>query len=247
MKNRKNNYCVYVHIFPNKKKYVGQTSDPAKRWANGKGYARQRIVYAAIKKYGWENIDHIIVADGLSKAEADDLERKLIADYDAIESGYNVLIGGKTVPRYEWTQEHSRNIALAKMKRVNCYTRSGDYVATFRSIMEAAEWVGGSLKTISSCCNGDKKSAYGYIWRKCGEPFDKYETENRKGGARKIPVVAYTLSGEYVGLFDSAKTASETLKVNATSIALVCKGKKPQVGGYTFRYFNEEEGSEDGQ
>ena len=52
---------------------------------------------------------------------------------------------------------------------------------------------------------------------------------------------------KYVGLFDSAKTASETLKVNATSIALVCKGKKPQVGGYTFRYFNEEEGSEDGQ
>ena len=73
-------YTVYVHIFPNGKRYVGLTSQNVeKRWLRGGGYVDQNYVFKAIKKYGWDNIEHVIWCSGLSKAEASDLERELIA------------------------------------------------------------------------------------------------------------------------------------------------------------------------
>lgn len=72
-------YTVYIHIFPNQKKYVGITGQRTKdRWrVNGNGYKPQKLVYRAIKKYGWENIEHIIVAENLSVTKAGELEKKL--------------------------------------------------------------------------------------------------------------------------------------------------------------------------
>lgn len=41
-------YTVYMHVFPNGKKYVGITSqDVSRRWRDGKGYEGQ-VVYGAI-------------------------------------------------------------------------------------------------------------------------------------------------------------------------------------------------------
>lgn len=52
-------YIVYIHIFPNGKRYVGLTTqDVDSRWRNGEGYKHQ-FVYKPIKKYGWNNIKHI--------------------------------------------------------------------------------------------------------------------------------------------------------------------------------------------
>ena len=53
MKNKKY-YWVYVHTFPNSKKYVGLTTQKNinRRWANGLGYRTQKLIYRAILKYG---------------------------------------------------------------------------------------------------------------------------------------------------------------------------------------------------
>ena len=49
-------YTVYMHVFPNGKKYVGITSqDVSRRWRDGEGYEGQ-VVYGAILKYGWNNV-----------------------------------------------------------------------------------------------------------------------------------------------------------------------------------------------
>lgn len=56
-------YTVYMHVSPSGKRYIGITSQKVeKRWANGKGYKTQQYFYRAIKKYGWNNFQHIIVA-----------------------------------------------------------------------------------------------------------------------------------------------------------------------------------------
>ena len=89
------NYSVYTHIFPNGKQYVGITqTKPEERWRNGRGYRLQPKVYAAIKKYGWDNIEHIVLFHNLTKEEAEKKERELIRDFDTIANGYNVDKGG---------------------------------------------------------------------------------------------------------------------------------------------------------
>ena len=91
----KNDYCVYCHTFPNGKRYIGITNNCNQRWKNGDGYKHQRKVYNAIMKYGWDNIRHEILVDGIPKEKAQELEKKLIAEFDGIQNGYNVSVGGE--------------------------------------------------------------------------------------------------------------------------------------------------------
>lgn len=99
-------YSVYMHKFPNGKVYVGITSKPLEeRWGtDGRNY-RSQFVYKAIQKYGWDNIDHICVADGLTDVEACALEIELISKYNAtsIDCGYNCTTGGEK--SYDFSEE----------------------------------------------------------------------------------------------------------------------------------------------
>lgn len=94
VKNIKENYRVYIHIFPNQKTYIGITRQTVeKRWRNGLGYKNQPI-YNQIKKYGWDNIKHIVLYENLSRQEAQLKEIELIQEYDSINNGYNISFGG---------------------------------------------------------------------------------------------------------------------------------------------------------
>lgn len=97
-------YCVYIHTFPNGKKYVGLTGrKPHLRWRKGKGYeeGRHPAMYNAIQKYGWENVTSEIVRDKLTKEEACNLEIELITKFKTnIKEygkgfGYNMDSGGE--------------------------------------------------------------------------------------------------------------------------------------------------------
>lgn len=100
------NYCVYVHTSPSGKRYVGQTgTKPEKRWGkNGANYLKKErngeymhIAFArAILKYGWDNIEHEIIASNLTKEEADNFEKLLIEKLNTKNRnyGYNLKDGG---------------------------------------------------------------------------------------------------------------------------------------------------------
>ena len=66
-----NTWSVYIHTTPSGKKYIGITSiNPKERWNGGiSGYKGQIFEYA-IRKYGWNNIIHEIIATNLSQEEA---------------------------------------------------------------------------------------------------------------------------------------------------------------------------------
>ena len=91
-------YCVYKHTTPNNKVYIGITSkNPLERWNNGHGYASNKHFTNAIMKYGWDNIQHEILFEGLTKEEACQKEIELIAFYKSnnCEFGYNRSSGGE--------------------------------------------------------------------------------------------------------------------------------------------------------
>lgn len=90
-------YSLYVHITPNNKFYIGITKQkPVKRWLNGKGYQRQSYFYNAILKYGWKNIQHIILYSNLTKEDAENKEILLIKllKSNNRKYGYNIENGG---------------------------------------------------------------------------------------------------------------------------------------------------------
>lgn len=95
-------YCIYIHIFPNNKVYVGQTCQlPERRWRKGINYKTQPYVYRAIQKYGWESIKHRILAINLKAEDANYLEDLYIVKiYKSNDKrfGYNCDRGGKVNP-----------------------------------------------------------------------------------------------------------------------------------------------------
>ena len=90
-------FCVYEHVFPNEKRYIGITSNAEKRWKNGEGYRTQGKIAKAIKHYGWDNVKHNVILDDLDKEQAIILEKYLISALDTIENGYNTAIGGDNI------------------------------------------------------------------------------------------------------------------------------------------------------
>jgi group I intron endonuclease len=98
-------YTVYIHRNKiNNKCYVGITCQTVhERWRNGDGYLiknnngqySQPKIARAIKKYGWDNFEHIIWAENLSHDEACHIEKLLIAIWDTINNGYNITKGGE--------------------------------------------------------------------------------------------------------------------------------------------------------
>ena len=71
-------YIVYVHITPDNMHYYGVTSNPKYRWeCNGIHY-RDTSLNTYIEKYGWENIQHIVLYENLSYDDALKIEDSLI-------------------------------------------------------------------------------------------------------------------------------------------------------------------------
>ena len=88
--NSENNYLVYELSFPDGKKYYGRTYNTDARWQRGYGYKTQKVG-KAIEEVGWENVQKRIIAENLTKENAQIIEHSLIkgtqSDVDLL--GYN--------------------------------------------------------------------------------------------------------------------------------------------------------------
>lgn len=90
-------WCVYVHISPSIKYYVGITCQrPESRWRYGKGYEYNTYFTRAINKYGWDNFQHEVIASNLTEEEAKNFEKLLIKKLKSNNQkyGYNLTEGG---------------------------------------------------------------------------------------------------------------------------------------------------------
>ena len=182
-------FCVYMHVNKaNGKKYIGITSgNPLTRWANGKGYYRNKHFSDAIIKYGWANFDHVILQSGLSKDEACAEEQRLIKLYGTQDKnkGYNLTNGGehfkhstfsrklmsqkrKGIKPPPFTEEHKARIREnhgggADSVTVICIETGKVYA----SINDAARDTGINKKGISGCVRRllHYNTAGGFHWK----------------------------------------------------------------------------------
>ena len=56
-----NNYSVYQHVTPDGMYYFGQTNNIKRRWSNNGAKYKTTSLYPYIEKYGWDNIQHIVL------------------------------------------------------------------------------------------------------------------------------------------------------------------------------------------
>ena len=163
-------YCVYSHTNKtNGKIYIGQTCQkPEKRWKNGAGYENCIRFYNAIKKYGWNNFEHEIIASNLTKQEADNFERLLIEKLNTQNDsyGYNICSGGGGTENRQFSDETKQKMKLAKKgKKINQYDKQGNFIRSWDYIRDADKALGINNSSIIRCCRGIAKTAGGFVWR----------------------------------------------------------------------------------
>lgn len=239
-------YTVYMHISPSGKRYIGITRQrPVARWKNGRGYINNEYFYRAIKKYGWDNIEHQILYNDLTKEEAEQKEIELISYYrsDARAYGYNIDHGGHSIGRMsdETKAKLSASHMCVNTTSVDKYSKNGEFIKTYDSVIAAANKHDVSYVAISACCRNVLKSVSGFVWRYHGDELTSEHLEwcNSNGiDNLKIPVCQYTLDGEFVGEYESAEFVGKTYGFNAVSIRKCCKCERRTSGGYIWQYAN---------
>lgn len=227
----KANYKVYKHTAPNGKVYIGITmNEPKRRWQGGAGYKDHPHFYNAINKYGWENIKHEVLFDGLTKEEAEAKEIELIAAYNATnrEYGYNVANGGNARGK---TAEETKQKISGSLK--------GHLVTdeARRKMSEKAK-----LRV------GERHHNYGVKMseeqkRKISEALRGFkhseETKEKLRGihaGEKHPQCRAVICVETGETFEYIRKAAQKYNIAPPNIVKCCKGERAKAGGFSWRY-----------
>lgn len=170
-------FIVYEHLFPNGKRYFGITSkEPNQRWENGSGYTKdkQSVVYNAIQKYGWDNIEHNVLFKDLSFEEATNMEKYLINKYKTNcrrygnSYGYNMTDGGEGSLGHKVSDE-----GLKKMSEARLGKRGKDCPTSKVVVCDGVEYE--SLELFKEHFNYPKGNINGWLSGRVAMPKEWYD------------------------------------------------------------------------
>lgn len=255
-------YCVYAHKNKtNGKIYIGISKDVGKRWA-GKihAYRHSTLFYNALKKYGWDGFDHIVLWDDMSLEEACKYEEAMIFLFKFSGISYNITAGGEGhlgVPLTEEQKEKLRNIHKGKhfseehrkrlseaqkksshrRKKVYAFNElTGELIKEYDSIAEASRNLNLSDSNISEAAAGINRTSGGYVWG-YSPNVDKTRLKHpieRKTRRKKI--FCYDLNGNFIGEYECAYDAADKVQGNYKAIHSCCAKKRITYKGYIWRY-----------
>ena len=113
------------------------------------------------------------------------------------------------------------------------YTKEGEFVARFDSMVEAAERTPSvTSNNIFHCCNKDKPSCGGFVWRYEGDKDTQYKNN------AQTKVLQYDKNGHFVARFNSVKEASLATGVISTGISNCVAGLSLSSGGFIWKQDN---------
>lgn len=223
-----NRYCVYKHETPSGKVYIGVTSvEPEKRWSCGHGYSYNPHFWRAIVKYGWDNISHEILFDGLSKEEAYSLEIELIREHNSTDPqfGYNITEGGCGGTAGVRNSEETRRKKSESARR----SWNSPNRARRKSSKSSPRFLTDSEKLTIS----ERQKA---LWR---DPTVRKSImdgmKNGKPHGKKKPVSQYTEDGELVKVWESMCAIEKELGIPTGAISACCSGKRKFCKGFIWK------------
>lgn len=209
-----NEYCVYkITNKLNGKIYIGMSKNLKNRWsANGIHYKQSKRFYNAIKKYGWNNFEKVVLVEGLSFEDACDLEVESISKYNSRDKkiGNNIAEGGNggiiylTHPKgmlgkNQTEYQKTSHKEWASKKENNCMT-NGKVV--WGDTHKHPQGMKGKKQT-----EKQKNSARG----------NKYSCKKVKGTLPNGKVIIFDSLNDCCEYFDLKPTSSVTIKLLKTN------------------------------
>lgn len=211
-------FIVYMHENKiNHKIYIGITCQkPTQRWRGGKGY-KIGAFKNAIDKYGWNNFEHIILFEHLSKEEACLKEQELIKQYNTMDNnyGYNLCEGGNLTLGYHHTKNSKLKMSKSKKDMYDgvnnpMYGKNGILAPMYGKHLTEEH-----KRKISET----KKGKTNYHTKTLYKKVDQYD-----------------LDGKFIKTWESISSIERKLNIKGTHISRVCRGKRKTTGGYVFKY-----------
>lgn len=246
-------YCIENLL--DHKKYIGQSVNLKKRLSKHLYELKNNRHFndhlqQAWNKYGEENFK-IFILDYCEKDELDKKEIYYIDLYNTMnrDYGYNKDSGGnKCKTRNEescdkmrtyWKEHGGANKGLLQAteqakKPVVQYTKNGEIISEFDSIMEASKQTGINFRNISSACTGTHKTSFGFVWRFKGDDFDKFKVKDDIK-TRKV-VRQYDLDEKFIKEYPSLSDVSKQTDFNFKNVSQVCNGKRKSAYGYIWKF-----------
>ncbi len=231
-------YTVYKHTSPNGKIYIGITSQKLyQRFQNGNGYRGSTRFEGAIKKYGWKNIKHEVLLDGLTKEEAEQKEIELISLYKSNDRryGYNIANGGNTVGTLsEETKQKLAKVQLGRTASIEARQKmsyshkrenlSEETIQKMRSSHKGKKLSAETKAKIGSRHKGKKNSS---------------KVIDRMINAKKSkckPFLQFTKDGQFVREWDSLSSYERETGKNKRHIGRCLKGEVETAYGFVWKY-----------
>lgn len=131
-----------------------------------------------------------------------------------------------------------------KPKKVGQFDLNLNLLHTYESASSAAKSIGVRPSSVSQVCNRKRKTLKGYIFRYLNQ-YTKNEIEIDKkidfihpkvNNSNKKHVFQYSLSGELLEEYSSAKLAEEATGIKKENIQYCCSGHSKTSGGYIWKY-----------
>lgn len=242
-------YKVYVHINKvNGKIYIGQTKQTLEqRYNNGNGYNHCRHFYSSIKKYGWENFEHIILFENLSLDIANIIEEELIRKYDSTNQnkGYNMKSGGLNhIPSEETRKLMSENRKGEKhwnygrhwddgfKQRLSEIHKGREVPVEWREKMSQgqknrAPFSEEHRRKMGLSKIGEKNPMYG---KDISPKLRKLLTEQAK------KVLQYDLEGNFIKKWNSTSDVSKAYNIDTSNVVRCCIGETKSCCGFMWEY-----------
>lgn len=238
-----------MHKSPSGKVYIGIAKDVRHRWRNkGSGYKGSTRISNAIKKYGWDNFEHIILYTDLTREQACEKEIELIAKYDSTnpKNGYNLQSGGnvgipceETLKRMSLAQighpvskEVREALKKYRSKSIKCL-ETGE---VYENALQAADILGLCRTSISKCAKGLQDTCGGYHFAYISDIESGKIPRYQKKELPYKKVICET-TGE---IYENVSDASRKTGVSRRAISYACNGRHQTSGGLKWRFLSAE-------
>lgn len=227
-----NSYTVYKHTSPGGKVYIGITGrSVSRRWHGGTAYRNNAHFYAAIKKYGWANFKHDILAEGLTRDEACAMEIRLIAEYNSTDpnKGYNLSRGGdKTTLGYTMSPETRQRISQALIGKCKGRPHTKEHTERIRAALQGHRCSEETREKLRQAL-GDRLQT---------EEARARQKENTPKGSdhhRATRVICLDTGVVY----STIKDAAEAYGLGRSAVSACCRGLQQTAGGKRWQYLKE--------